>query len=129
MKPRLLLAEDHPGMRARVARLLQSDFEIVATVADGMAAVEGANILTPDVLVLDVSMPILTGIDVARHLRNQGCKAKILFLSVFLDLDQVASCLAAGGDGYVSKIQMGTDLVYAIKEILAGKPFVSHPTS
>jgi DNA-binding NarL/FixJ family response regulator len=112
-----------------VITLLQSDFEIVATVTDGRAAVEVANKLVPDVLVLDVSMPILSGIDVAKRLKKQGCEAKILFLSVFLDLDQVTACLAAGGDGYVSKIQMGTDLVHAVKEVLAGRSFVSPPIS
>lgn len=129
MRPRLLLAEDHPAMRARVASLLQCDFDVIASVANGQAAVEAANRLMPDILVLDVSMAILDGPDVARRLKVQGCKAKIVFLSVSRDIDQVTACLAAGGDAYVSKMRMGTDLIYAITEALAGRTFVSPEAS
>jgi DNA-binding NarL/FixJ family response regulator len=125
MKPKLLIAEDHPAMRAMVTSLLQRDFDVVAIVANGEAAVEAANNLLPDVLVLDVSMPILNGTDAARRLKLQGCKAKIVFLSVSSDVDQVAACFAAGGVAYVSKTQMDIDLVYAITEVLAGREFVS----
>jgi DNA-binding NarL/FixJ family response regulator len=125
MKPRLLLAEDHLAMREKVARLLEGDFDVIASVANGHAAVEVANKLSPDILILDVSMPILDGPEVARRLKVQGCKAKIVFLSVATDIDQVVACFAAGGDGYVSKMRMGTDLIYAIKEVLAGRTFVS----
>jgi DNA-binding NarL/FixJ family response regulator len=125
MKPKLLIAEDHPAMRAMVTSLLQRDFDVVAIVANGEAAVEAANNLLPDVLVLDVSMPILNGTDAARRLKLQGCKAKIVFLSVSSDVDQVAACFAAGGVAYVSKTQMDIDLVYAMTEVLAGREFVS----
>lgn len=129
MKPKLLLAEDHPAMRAMVTTLLQRDFDVVAVVANGEAAVEAANSFLPDVLVLDVSMPILNGTDVARRLKVQGCKAKIVFLSVSRDVDQVTACFAAGGVAYVSKTRMDTDLVYAITEALAGRKFVSPEAS
>jgi DNA-binding NarL/FixJ family response regulator len=125
MKPTLLVAEDHSAMRARVVSVLQHDFDLIGSVADGQAAVEAANKLMPDILILDVSMPILNGTDVARSLKLQRCKTKIVFLSVFTDVDQVATCFAAGGDAYVSKMRMATDLVYAIKEVLAGRTFVS----
>jgi DNA-binding NarL/FixJ family response regulator len=125
MKPKLLIAEDHPAMRAMVTSLLQRDFDVVAIVANGEAAVEAANNLLPDVLVLDVSMPILNGTDAARRLKLQGCKAKIVFLSVSSDVDQVTACFAAGGVAYVSKTRMDIDLVYAITEVLAGREFVS----
>jgi len=125
MKPKLLIAENHPAMRAKVASLLQRDFEVVASVAGGLAAVEAASRLLPDLVILDVCMPILDGPDVARRLKAQGCNAKILFISVSMDVNQITACLAAGGDGYVSKMQMGTDLIYAITEVLAGRRFVS----
>ena len=125
MKPRLLVAEDHLAMRAKVASLLNDGFDVVGFVGDGDSAVEAANKLMPDVLVLDVSMPILNGPDVARRLKVQGCKAKIIFLSVSTDVDQVNTCFAAGGDAYVSKMRMATDLRYAITEVLAGRTFVS----
>ena len=112
-------------MRAKVASLLQRDFDVVASVTGGLAAVQAASHLMPDLLILDVSLPILDGQDVARRLKAQGCNAKIVFISVSRDLNQIASCLAAGGDAYVSKMRMGTDLIYAINEVLAGRSFVS----
>jgi DNA-binding NarL/FixJ family response regulator len=125
MKPKLLLAEDHPAMRAKVAALLKRDFDVIATVANGQAAVEAANGLMLDILILDVSMPILNGPEVARRLKLQGCKAKIVFLSVSRDIDQITACLAAGGDAYVFKTRMGTELIHAIAEVLAGRTYVS----
>jgi len=125
MKPKLLIAEDHLAMRAKVAGLLNGGFDVVALVGNGDSAVEAANRLIPDVLVLDVSMPILNGPDVARRLKAQGCKAKIVFLSVSTDVDQINTCFRAGGDAYVSKMRMATDLSYAITEALAGRTFVS----
>jgi DNA-binding NarL/FixJ family response regulator len=125
MKPKLLIAEDHPAMNARIASLLQPDFDVVASVAGGLAAVEAASHFAPDLVILDVSMPILDGPDVARRLKAQGCNSKIVFISVSKDLNQITACLAAGGDAYVSKMRMGTDLIYAITEVLAGRRFVS----
>jgi len=125
MKPKLLIAEDHGAMRARLVSLLERDFEVVAQVAGGGAAVKEAAKLMPDLLILDVSLPILDGLDVARRLKAQGCKAKIVFISVSKDLNQITACWAAGGDAYVSKMRMGTDLIRAITEVLAGRRFVS----
>ena len=125
MKPKLLVAEDHLAMRAKVVSLLERDFEVVANVAGGPAAVEEASKLMPDLLILDVSLPILDGPDVARRLKAQGCDAKIVFISVSNDLNQIRACLAAGGDAYVSKMRMVTDLIYAITEVFAGRTFVS----
>jgi signal transduction histidine kinase len=76
-------------------------------------------------VLVDVSIPILDGTDVAKCLKIQGCKAKIVFISVARDIDQVKACFAAGGEAYVSKTQMATDLVYAVTEVLAGRTFVS----
>jgi DNA-binding NarL/FixJ family response regulator len=125
MKPKLLIVENHPAMRAKVASLLQRDFDVVASVAEGLAAVKAASHFLPDLVILDVSIPILDGPDVARRLKAQGCNAKIVFISVSQDLNQITACLAAGGDAYVSKMRMGTDLIDAISEVLAGRRFVS----
>src|SRR5262249_2025575 len=124
VRKRLLIADDHPSVRAMVVSLLQSDFDLVAVVADGQAAVEAASKFNPDVLILDISMPILNGPEVARRLRAQGCNAKIVFLSI-MDADSVTAFLTAGGAAYVSKLRMATDLIVAIKEVLAGRTFVS----
>ena len=112
-------------MRARVASLLQRDFEVIASVTEGQAAVEAASRFLPDLVILDVSMPTLDGPDVARRVKAQGCNAKIVFISVSTDLNQITACLAAGGDAYVWKMRMATDLIHAITEVLAGRRFVS----
>jgi DNA-binding NarL/FixJ family response regulator len=125
MKPKLLIAENHPAMRAKVASLLQRDFDVIAIVAEGLAAVEATSQFLPDLVILDVSMPVLDGPDVARRLKAQGCSAKIVFISVSKDVNQIAACLAAGGDAYVTKMRMGSDLIPAITEVLAGRGFVS----
>jgi DNA-binding NarL/FixJ family response regulator len=125
MKPKLLIVENHPAMRAKVASLLQPDFDVVASVPEGLAALEAASRFLPDLVILDVSMPILDGPDVARRLKAQGCNAKIVFISVSRNLDEIMACLEAGGDAYVSKIRLATDLIYAISEVLAGRRFVS----
>jgi|SRR5215472_13368729 len=125
MKPKLLIAENHPAMRAKVASLLERDFEIAANVAGGAAAVEAASKILPDLLILDVSLPVLDGPEVARRVKAQGCNAKIVFISVSTDLNQITACLGAGGDAYVSKMRMAADLIYAINEVLAGRRFVS----
>jgi len=125
MKPKLLIAENHPGMRAKVASLLQRDFDVIASVAEGQAAVDATSQFLPELVILDVSMPILDGLDVARRLKAQGSSAKIVFISVSRDVNQVASCLEAGGDAYVSKMRLVTDLIAAITEVLAGRRFIS----
>jgi len=112
-------------MRAKVADLLRRDFEVIASVAEGLAAVEATSQFLPDLVILDVSMPVLDGRDVARRLKSQGDRPKIVFISVSMDVNQIAACLAAGGDAYVSKMRMGTDLIPAITEVLAGRGFVS----
>lgn len=129
LKPRVLLADDHTSMRAAIEGILQLDFDVIGSVADGRAAFEAAHKFLPDILVLDVAMPILNGTDVARRLRLEGCKTRIVFLSVATDIDQVTACFAAGGDAYVSKMSIVTDLIYAIKEVLAGRTFVSDEIS
>ena len=125
MKPRLLIAENHSAMRAKVASLLQRDFDVIASVAEGQAAVDATSQFLPELVILDVSMPILDGLDVARRLKAQGSSAKIVFISVSRDVNQVAACLEAGGDAYVSKMRLVTDLIAAITEVLAGRRFIS----
>ena len=125
MKPKLLVAEDHPDMRAVVTGLLERDFDVVASVTSGTAAIEATRVLTPDILVLDVALPILDGTEVAKRLKAQGCIAKIVFISASTDSSQIDSCFDAGGEGYVWKMRLATDLIHAIKEVLEERTFVS----
>ena len=125
MIPRVLLADDHPQFLAIVARLLEPDFEIVKTVNDGQSAIDEALKLQPDVLVLDITMPVLNGIAAARRLKLTDFTGKIIFLTQHADADYVGAARAAGAQGFVDKGQLASDLLRALREVLAGKSFVS----
>jgi len=122
---RVLLADDHKDFLAAAARLLQPEFEVVKSVGDGRALLEEAVRLEPDILVIDISMPVLNGIEAARQLRAAGSTAKIVFLTVHQDPEYVHAALAAGAQGYVAKCQLATDLLLALREAVAGRSFVS----
>jgi DNA-binding NarL/FixJ family response regulator len=122
---RVLLADDHQSFLAVAKRLLEPEFEVVKTVDNGEALIDEAARLTPDVIVLDISMPKLNGIEAARQLRAAGCTAKLVFLTVHEDLDYIRGALAAGGHGYVVKPRLASDLLPALREVLAGDSFVS----
>jgi DNA-binding NarL/FixJ family response regulator len=126
-KVRVLLADDHPLLLKAVVSLLGPTFEIVGRVADGKSLFESAMKLQADVIVSDISMPILNGIEAANKLKVSGCRSKIVFLTVHSDPEFVRACLATGALGYVVKSRMMTDLVPAIQEALAGRIFISPP--
>jgi DNA-binding NarL/FixJ family response regulator len=122
---KVLLADDHPGFPGLVASLLEPTFEVVGRVADGRSLFEAAMKLKPDVIVTDICMPVLNGLEAADLLKKSGCVAKIVFLSVHSEPDFVQAGLSAGALGYVVKPRVGTELVPAIREALAGKIFIS----
>jgi DNA-binding NarL/FixJ family response regulator len=122
---RVILADDEPNFLALAVRLLERDFEIVKTVGDGQQLVEAALHLKPDLLLLDISMLALNGLEAARRLRSAGCQAKMVFLSVHCDPDYVQAGFAAGASGYVFKGRLVFDLPLALQEVLAGRSFVS----
>jgi DNA-binding NarL/FixJ family response regulator len=124
-RPRVLLADDHHPILNRVVSLLKEHFEIVGSVSDGRALVREAERLQPDVIVLDITMPILTGIEAARELHEAGSKARLVFLTVHQSNAFVRECFAKGGFGYVIKSRMMTDLIPAINEALSNRHFVS----
>ena len=113
-------------MREYVRKLLSADCcEVVAAVSDGQAALDEAGRLLPDVVVLDISMPVLNGIQTARRLQETNPDIKIVFLTVDTDLDTCRAALETGALGYVLKPRLGTDLVQAIKLAKEGRRFVS----
>jgi len=116
---RVLLADDHAEILARVADVIAGEFEIVASVANGLDLIAAAARLDPDVVVLDITMPGINGIEAARQLRRAGCRAKVVFLSVHEDPDYVRAAMDAGGAGYVAKAQLVSHLVPAIRQALA----------
>ena len=124
-RTRVLLADDHEAMLDRVKRLLEDQFQVVGTVRDGQAALEAVAELRPDVLILDISMPVLGGLQAALRLKQKKSKVRIVFLTVHEDPDFAREALAMGALGYVVKPCLATDLLVAIKEVLAGRSFVS----
>lgn len=125
---RILVAEDHELMRDTVVRLLKQDFDVVDAVANGKALLEAAARLNPDVCVLDISMPLLNGIDAAMHLKHSHSSAKVIFLTIHNDSDSVSAGFRSGAEGYVFKIRMAADLVVAVRAVLAGRKFLSQNT-
>jgi DNA-binding NarL/FixJ family response regulator len=120
-----VLADDVPEIRERVTELLRPDFDIVATAQNGDQAIEAASTFNPDLLVLDISMPILSGIQVASRLGDMGCKAKIIFLTVHEDPDFIEAAFSAGASGYVFKSHVASDLVAAVRDAFQGRKFIS----
>jgi DNA-binding NarL/FixJ family response regulator len=124
-RPRVVVAEDLGPVLTTVVALLQESFDVVGSVRDGRAALETTLKLEPDLVVLDISMPLMSGIEVAQELKKLGVRTKIVFLTVHEDKDILQTCQSAGGLGYVIKLLMETDLVPAINEALAGHRFTS----
>lgn len=124
-RARILLADDHKEIRDRTVRLLEPEFDVVGTVADGNALVKASAQLKPDVCVVDISMPKLSGIEAAIKLRESGSAAKIVFLTVHEDSDFVRAALRTGALGYVVKSRMASDLCAAINGAINGQLFVS----
>ena len=124
-RARILVAEDHELMRNKVVRLLRRDFEVLEAVTNGEALLEAAARLKPDVCVLDISMPRLNGIETATHLKKNNSSAKVIFLTIHNDSDSVGAAFKIGAEGYVFKTRMAADLIIAVREVLAGRTFLS----
>jgi DNA-binding NarL/FixJ family response regulator len=122
---RILLADDHRILLELVRGLLEPTFDVVGCVEDGESLVEAAGELLPDVIVSDISMPKLDGLEAAYRLRESGSSSKIVFLTAHADPDFVQAALKTGALAYVTKLRIGTDLLVAIGEALAGHVFVS----
>jgi DNA-binding NarL/FixJ family response regulator len=124
-KIRVLLADDYRPLLESVSRLLGPGFEIVGEAQNGQALVKAALKLKPDVIVTDISMPILNGIEAAKRLREAGSTSKIVFLTVLSDPDSIVTCMVTGALGYVIKARLAVDLEPAIREAVAGRIFIS----
>ena len=124
-RPRVLVADDHRAMLDSLVRLLTRDFDVVAAVTDGVAAVEEAEHLEPDLLVLDIAMPGLNGIAAAARLKSNGSTAKVVFVTNMRDREFVQESMALGDVGFVVKDRLVSDLLPAIRHVLAGETFVS----
>jgi DNA-binding NarL/FixJ family response regulator len=124
-RPRVLLADDHPAMLALTADALAAEFFVVGSVGDGCELLAEAERLHPDVIVLDITMPRLDGIEAARRLHGSQQPVHLVFLTVHEDADYARVALDAGGLGYVVKSRLASDLLPAIRASLADRRFIS----
>ncbi len=124
-KTRVLLAEDHTVVAEGLRALLKDTFELVGMVHDGRALLEAVEKLQPDVIVTDISMPLLNGIDAVRQIRARRPTAKIIVLTMHCETHLAAEAFRAGASGYLLKISPGEELVNAIREVAQGRSYVT----
>jgi DNA-binding NarL/FixJ family response regulator len=127
LKTTILLSDDNSAILDHVGKMLEKEknYTVVAAISDGAVVAREYLRLRPDVIILDISLGEMSGIDIARELRDSGCRAKIIFLTVHEDSDYVNAAVGAGGSAYVVKSRLSQDLFLAINAVLSGKLFVS----
>jgi DNA-binding NarL/FixJ family response regulator len=124
-RPRVLLADDHRLLREAFVKLLETDCDVVGAVTDGRALLEAAPKLRPDVVVVDVAMPLLNGLDAARQLKRAMPAVKVIFLTVNEDPDIAAEAFRAGGSGFLLKNSAASELLQAIQDVVQGRSYVT----
>ncbi len=124
-KIRILVADDHPIVAEGLRSLLEPTFELVAIVENGRELIAAAKKLKPDAIVVDISMPLLNGIDAVSQIRSEGIQAKIIFLTMHTEASYARRALAAGASAYVLKHSAASELLFAIQQSLAGRTFVT----
>jgi DNA-binding NarL/FixJ family response regulator len=123
--PRVLLADDHALLLGAFEKLLADECEIVGQVSDGRALVAAAERLKPDLVILDISMPLLNGLDAGRQIKQKLRNTKLIFLTMNEDADLAAEAFRAGASGYVLKRSAASELVTAIREVMQGRSYVT----
>jgi DNA-binding NarL/FixJ family response regulator len=125
MRPRILLADDHVLLLDAFRALLEPEFEVVGTATDGRSLIEEANRLKPDVVVIDVGMPLLNGLDAGRQIKAQQRSIKLIFLTMNPEPDLASEALRLGASGYVLKSSAAGELKQAIHEALRGRSYIT----
>lgn len=124
-KPRVLLADDHVLVAEGIQKLLEPQVDLVGTVSDGRALMQAAGELAPDVAVVDISLPLLNGLDAARQIRKQSPEVKLVILTMHSDQAFVTEAFRVGVSGYVLKQSASAELIFAIQEVVKGRTYVS----
>ena len=124
-RPRILVADDHSIVLAGVRNVIEQDFELVGCVGDGKSLVEAALKMRPDLVILDIGMPVLNGIDAAKQIRKVWPEVKLLFLTMHANQMYLREAMRAGGSGYVLKTSASEELKPAIQKVLKGQFYVS----
>src|SRR5580704_6028292 len=124
-RSRILIADDHTLVAELCKRLLETEFDVVGTVSDGRALVRAAGELKPDVVVLDVAMPVLNGLDAGRQVKEMLPTVKLVFLTMNPDVEVAAEAFRRGASGYLLKTCAAAELVLAVRDVLRGKSYMS----
>jgi DNA-binding NarL/FixJ family response regulator len=124
-RPRVLLADDHSLLLGAFAKLLSEECDIVGQVSDGRALVAAAEKLQPDVIVLDISMPLLNGLEAGRQIKQRSRNIKLVFLTMNEDADVAAEAFRSGASAYVLKRSAAPELAAAIREVMQGRSYVT----
>ena len=124
-RPRVVLVDDHPAVLRQTIQLISDEFEVVDALEDGSQCSAVVRDMEPDLVVLDITLQGLSGIELACRLKAAGCSAKIVFLTVHADPDYVREAFTSGATGYVVKPRLGTDLIPALRAALSDERFIS----
>jgi len=124
---RILLADDHAILRDGIRALLsdEADLQVVGEAENGRQALEQARALRPDIVIMDIGMPLLSGLEATKHIRRDVPESRVLILTMHQNDEYLAQVLAAGASGYVLKDTAGRELVLAIRQVARGEPFFS----
>jgi DNA-binding NarL/FixJ family response regulator len=123
--PRVILADDHKILLEAFRKLLEPHYEVVATVSDGRALLTAAATLKPDVILLDIGMPLLNGLEAARQLKAKLPAVRLIFLTMQEDPELAVEAMRAGASGYLLKTSASSELLHAMQEALKGKTYVT----
>ena len=124
-RPRVLIADDHTLVVDGLRRILEPECDVVGAVEDGRSLLAAAKQLQPDIILLDISMPLLNGVEAARRLRGAAPGAKVIFVTMHADATYVAGAFRAGASGYVLKRCASLELLKAINQVLSGREYVT----
>ena len=124
-RARVLLGEDHAMVGEALRKILESEFEVVGAVADGRTLLQEAIRLKPDAVLVDISMPVVNGLEAARRIRRELPDAKILFLTMHSDLSYLRDAMKLGASGYILKRSAARELVTAVRRVLRGKTYLA----
>ena len=124
-RPRILIADDHKLVAELCKRLLETEFDVVGVVVDGRALVRAAGELRPDVIVLDIAMPVLNGLDAGRQIKKSLPAVKLVYLTMNPDVEVAAEAFRRGAHGYLLKTCAAGELVLGVREVLRGKSYMS----
>jgi DNA-binding NarL/FixJ family response regulator len=122
---RILLADDHPLICAGFQKLLEPHYEVVGCVKDGLALLEAVEELKPDVVLVDIGMPLLNGLDAAREIRKREPRMKLIFLTINSDADIAVQALKVGACGYLLKTSESSELLRAVHDVVQGLLYVT----